>query len=71
MPTGLTPEQWAAQLRIDFSTDDIPQWTPDLTWVQWARIVYNQSATLRGAAPSPEQFGTFEEWAERVFQATN
>ena len=71
MPIGIAPEEWAARLRTDLSTDDIPQWTPDSTWQEWARRVCNQSSTVRGAAPFPEQFATFEEWATRVFEATN
>jgi len=71
MPIGLTPQEWAAQLRIDWSQDLIPQWTPDMPWREWACAVVAQSTALRGSAPNPYQFATFEDWALRVFQVTN
>lgn len=71
LPYGISPEEWAAQLRIDWSDDDVPQWTPDMTWKDWARRLVNQNTALRGAAPLPDHFAHFEDWAMRVFQTTN
>lgn len=71
LPVGLTPEEWAHQLRIDWSQDDVPEWGPMTDWKEWGRRLVNQNTALRGAAPFPDQFATFEEWAMRVFQTTN
>ena len=71
MPIGLTPQEWADQLRVDWSTDNIPQWMPGTSWQQWAASVVAQNTALRGGAPNPYQFATFEDWALRVFQVTN
>lgn len=70
LPIGIEPEEWAARLRIDWSQDDVPQWTPGMTWQEWGTRLINQSTALRGAAPRPDQFNNFEEWALRVFDAT-
>jgi len=70
VPIGIDPRDWAAQLRIDWSGDDVPQWTDDMDWKDWGRRLVVQSTALRGAAPLPDQFDNFEDWALRVFDAT-
>lgn len=70
-PVGLSPEAWAAALRIDWSQDYVPEYEPGKDWREWATRLIADNLALQGAAPDPLGFATFEEWAIRVFEATS
>lgn len=66
MPKGLTLQDWSAQLRIDVS-ETVPIYMGG-DWQDWARSCLAIDAFQKSAAPRPEYYEKWEDWAERVFQ---
>lgn len=62
-PAGMKFEDWAALLAETFSVVDIPA---DLPWQEWGER-FGDIANVD--VPFPENFDTWQEWAERVVES--
>jgi hypothetical protein len=65
-PTGMTLQDWAAQVCLDLdAAGPIGRLQDETQWQDWAVQLFNLN-TLGSNLPSPYGFTKWQDWAERL-----
>lgn len=64
-PAGMTLEDWAAQLLVDFPDDGIPQLIDPARWRDWGALVIS-CPSFAADAPNQYQYDDWRDWAQEM-----
>jgi hypothetical protein len=67
LPQFTTLKKWADSLIIDFPTDNIPILLDETKWKEWGNMLVQENSFSRNAAPGPQGYAAWPEWAMAVF----
>lgn len=68
-PTHMSLQDWADQAVFDLEITDTFGKIDSADWPSWA-VQFTDNLALGGDVPNPYMFGTWQEWAERLCEAT-
>lgn len=66
-PTNISLLDWAAQLQIDFSGDDVPLLFNESEWVEWSQRLVACQSFVNNNVPDGNSYSNWHDWAQRVY----
>lgn len=67
IPIGISFNNWAASLNVDFPTDDVPAPTPEEKWQDWADQLVACTTFSKANSPSALGYTSWQSWAQAVY----